>query len=189
MSKFKVGDKVVANAHANPHYNITCEGWTGTVVKVSRPDEIVVEGNDYGRTGRFWVNPKCFDLVDNMKIIITTDGKKTVTAKMVDGKKTIKETVAKCSPSDAFNFETGAEIAFGRLFEAEPEKPKYYNGKIVCIDDCHNPEEYTVGKIYQFVDGKITTDCGHKFGGWNGRFTSFEEFAKWTGSKFIEVVE
>lgn len=191
MSKFKVGDKVVANAQANYHYMITREGWTGTVVKVYSDRVIVVKGLDRGgMLCEYDVNPEYFDLVvDRRKIVITTDGKKTVTAKLVDGKKTVKTAVAKCSPSDVFNFETGAEIAFGRLFEAEPEKPKLYNGKVVCIHVACNEGTYTVGKIYQFVDGKITADSGRKFGGWNGAFTSFEDFAKWTSSEFIEVVE
>lgn len=191
MSKFKVGDKVVANAMANLHYSITREGWRGIVVKVYNDRMIKVKGADgYEQECKYDVSPHCFDLApDYRKIIITTDGVKTVTAKMVNGKKTIKETVANCSPSDVFNFETGAKLAFERLLEAEPEKPKYYNGKVVCIDNSNNPDTYTLGKIYQFVDGKIAVDLGVKFGGWNGRFTSFEEFAKWTSSKFIEVVE
>lgn len=70
------------------------------------------------------------------------------------------------------------------------ERPTYYNGKVVCVDNERNPNCYTVGKIYQFKDGVITTDDGWKFiGNFNIPFKSFEEFAKWTGSKFIEVVE
>lgn len=54
------------------------------------------------------------------KIVITTDGK-TTTAKMYDGKSCIKVSESRCCPSDAFDFQTGAEIAFNRLF-GEPEK-------------------------------------------------------------------
>ena len=53
------------------------------------------------------------------KIVITTDGK-TTTAKMYDGKSCIKVSEARCCPSDSFDFQTGAEIAFNRLF-GEPK--------------------------------------------------------------------
>ena len=59
------------------------------------------------------------------KIVITTDGK-TTTAKMYDGKSCIKVSEARCRPSDAFDFQTGAEIAFNRLF-GEPEKKFDWN--------------------------------------------------------------
>lgn len=48
------------------------------------------------------------------KIVITTDGK-TTTAKLYDGRKTIKEAKAVCSDSDTFDFNIGAGIALARL--------------------------------------------------------------------------
>jgi hypothetical protein len=71
------------------------------------------------------------------------------------------------------------------------ETPKYYNGKVVCIDNRHNTDNYTIGKIYQFVDGVLTSDCGYKMDAdSNGKpFTSFKSWSNWTNSKFIEVVE
>lgn len=59
------------------------------------------------------------------KIVITTDGK-TTTAKMYDWKSCIKVSEARCCPSDTFDFQTGAEIAFDRLF-GEPEKKFDWN--------------------------------------------------------------
>ena len=59
------------------------------------------------------------------KIVITTDGK-TTTAKMYDGKSRIKVSESRCCPSDTFDFQTGAEIAFNRLF-GEPEKKFDWN--------------------------------------------------------------
>lgn len=53
------------------------------------------------------------------KIVITTNGK-TTTAKMYDGKSCVKVSEARCCPSDTFDFQTGAEIAFNRLF-GEPK--------------------------------------------------------------------
>ena len=59
------------------------------------------------------------------KIVITTDGK-TTTAKMYDGKSCIKVSEARCCPSDTFDFQTGAEIAFNRLF-GEPKNEFNWN--------------------------------------------------------------
>lgn len=79
------------------------------------------------------------------KIVITTDGK-TTTAKMYDGKSCIKVSEARCCPSDAFDFRTGAEIAFNRLFEKSHfEKSHFWEqfkaGKLcVKVDEENMPE-------------------------------------------------
>ena len=44
----------------------------------------------------------------------------------------------------------------------EPEKPKYYNGKMVCVDNGEY-SWWTVGKIYEYKDGIVTTDDGDKY--------------------------
>ena len=59
------------------------------------------------------------------KIIITSDGK-TTTARLVDGKKTVKTAQAVCSCSDTFDFTTGAKIAFERLTEEEKKQENQY---------------------------------------------------------------
>ncbi len=72
---------------------------------------------------------------------------------------------AKCSPDDQFDLYTGCELALRRALGAEkkePEKPKYYNGKMVCIDNGGYPW-WTVGKIYEYKDGIVTTDDGDKY--------------------------
>lgn len=45
---------------------------------------------------------------------------------------------------------------------AEPEKPKYYNGKMVCVENGGYPW-WTVGKIYEYKDGVVTADDGDKY--------------------------
>jgi hypothetical protein len=68
--------------------------------------------------------------------------------------------------------------------------PKYYNGKIVCIGNSKgNANDYTIGKIYEFVDGTFITDSG-----WsvcrNGKpFKSFEEWNNFSCSKWLEIKE
>lgn len=69
--------------------------------------------------------------VEDSKIVIRVDGNKT-TACMFENGECVKTATAKCNPSDEFNFETGAKLAFERLFE---EKPKFKAGdrvKITC---------------------------------------------------------
>ena len=73
------------------------------------------------------------------KIVITTDGK-TTTAKMYDGKSCIKVSEARCCPSDTFDFRTGAEIAFNRLF-GEPKNEFNWNAfKSQNLAVCVTPE-------------------------------------------------
>ena len=44
---------------------------------------------------------------------------------------------------------------------ADPKKPKYYNGKMVCVDN-GGYFWWTVGKIYEYKDGIVTDDNGDK---------------------------
>lgn len=71
---------------------------------------------------------------------------------------------AKCSPDDEFDLYTGCELALRRALEVEkkePEKQKYYNGKMVCIKN-GGYNWWTVGKIYEYKDGIVTDDQGYK---------------------------
>lgn len=98
------------------------------------------------------------------KIVITTDGK-TTTAKMYDGKSCIKVSEARCCPSDTFDFQTGAEIAFNRLFE----KSDFWG-------------EFKAGKLYVKVDEENMTgflkDCENHGITWNNgkNATEFNPF-------------
>lgn len=73
-------------------------------------------------------------------------------------------------------------------YKPQTEKPKFYNGKVVCVDNCGNRAGYTIGKIYQFVDGVITMDTGSRIGE-DCRFTSLKDFQQFTSSKFIEIID
>lgn len=78
------------------------------------------------------------------KIVITTDGK-TTTAKMYDGKSCIKVSESRCCPSDAFDFQTGAEIAFNRLFEKSYFWEEFKAGKLCVKVDEENMPEFLKG--------------------------------------------
>lgn len=86
-------------------------------------------------------------------------------------------------------FATAEHNNWGNIvYDRERDTKRLYNGKVVCIDNTGNERSYTVGKIYQFVDGKFTADNG-AVRGFHTPFTSFEEWAAWTSSEFIEVKE
>lgn len=73
--------------------------------------------------------------------------------------------------------------------EPKKEEPKkLYNGKVVCIDNVGNPNSYTVGKIYEFKDGRLKGDNGGVYPLFTPIYT-FEDWEKWTSAKFIEVIE
>ncbi len=106
--------------------------------------------------GWLW-NENCIaGLACEKKIVITTNGAETF-ARLYDGEKVVKTATAKCSPDDNFDFETGARYAFSRLLNKDDaqEEPKYYSGKVVCVDEYLG---FTVGKIYEFVDGQCFDD-------------------------------
>lgn len=79
------------------------------------------------------------------------------TAMLVKGTDIVKTAVARCHPADEYDRGEGAKIAVNRLFVPE----QYYNGKVVCIATGYN--WWTVGKVYNVVDGVIAADNGGKF--------------------------
>lgn len=91
---------------------------------------------------------------------------------------------AKCSPDDQFDLYTGCELALRRALGAEKkgtEKPKYYNGKMVCVEN-GGYSWWTVGKIYEYKDGIVTADDGIKYPSNNCEPYKDAEDAKHTGS-------
>lgn len=65
------------------------------------------------------------------------------------------------------------------------EAPKYYNGKVVCVDN-FGYDFLTKGKIYQFVDGRLTYDDGdHNL----ISIRNFDHLAKRSSAKWVEIVE
>ena len=161
--KYKVGDKVRIVSEWGKcccqSQNGGMDKWLGKVMTVKyvgitsyRMVEDI-EDNEWG--GWFWTENCIAGLACEKKIVITSDGAKTL-ARLYDRDKVIKTATAKCSPADKFSFETGAKIAFERLFDSEEkEEPKYFNGKAVCVV---GEMGFTAGKIYEFVNGQCLDD-------------------------------
>lgn len=158
--KYKIGDRVRIVSKWGDGCNQNLKGkmdkWLGKVMTV-RDAGIAfyrmvedIEDNEWG--GWVWTENCIAGFACENKIVITSDGEKTL-ARLYAGKKVIKTATAKCSHDDKFSFETGAEIAFERLFGSE--EPKFFNGKVVCVSEYIG---FTVGKIYKFVDGQCLDD-------------------------------
>lgn len=178
-AKFKVGDKVKIldgkgildyTGGWNELYMAKCVGNVATVRKV----EPFLSGRiGYRLTGSgyLWdergLQPVAAE--KPRKIIVMQDkaDPMKVVARDLD---TGKVGVAKCSPQDAFDFCTGAKMAFDRLMgreekkpeepKPEPEKPKLYTGKVVCVEKSSLCWFWTPGKVYEITDGVIRDDDG-----------------------------
>lgn len=72
----------------------------------------------------------------------------------------------------------------------EPAEPKYYNGKVVCVEKKGERFAYTVGKIYEFKGGRVKIDNGKEVP-CTTRVTSLDEWndSGWAMAKFIELKE
>lgn len=113
--KFKVGDMVIGNEYASGTYGITKSGWKGQVVSVNVDGTFDAIGIGITDTHTYQrLLPECFDLLET-KVVITYVENMTI-AKRYENGKCVKTVVAKCSPEDTFSKETGAKIAFNRLF-------------------------------------------------------------------------
>lgn len=180
--KFKVGDLVVLkdNIKAGDYINGV------TIIRsmyrdLKNPCRIKhIYENNAAYIDR-WIFPLCvLKPFYPEKIIIYRNGSEVIAKNTATG----KTGVAKCNPTDEFDFETGAKLAFGRLTSPEPKKPKYYNGKVVCIDG--RGLANTKGKIYKVLDGRLEFDGGQKSA---DRFESVDQINDTFVSKFIEIVE
>lgn len=184
--KFKVGDKVrILDGSKIKNY---IGGWTGgmkrhigeivTIRSVFQHSPIC--NSYYLEEHSFSWDERGLELVKPEKIIIYRNDAEVVAKNTATG----KTGVAKCTPADEFDFNVGAKLAFERLINPEPEKPKYYNGKVVCIDS--KTSRFTKGKIYVVTNGNLNSNDGvYEY----HRFTSFADIQGTLASEFIELAE
>ena len=194
--KNKIGDKVRAKKYLD---GINLKGKIGKVVAIGEMydygiefDEPIERGHSCACKGKNgycrWCYERELEPVDDNKIVITTDGKTTL-ARLYKGKKVVKTAKAICAPDDEFDFIAGAQLAFKRLTRNELKKPIYYSGKVVCVE-AGEDAAYTVGKIYEFKDGKVKIDNGCTVPS-GDPIKSLDEWNNfdWTLAKFIELKE
>ena len=124
------------------------------------------------------------DYLKNECIVIYRNGNSVIAKDKATGKKA----EAKCHPDDEFDFMTGVKLALERLSQPEEEKPKYFNGKVVCVEKKN--DFFTKGKIYEFKNGMSVDDVGDNFPFASGPIKSVEDLSHGgVKSKFIEIVE
>lgn len=127
MSKFKVGDRVVAVKAPDGKKDLV--GRVGTVrdfnggrlsvgVEFDKHGSLLhtLAGASKKRTG-WWCEEDSLKLV-NQRVVLVTDGSKTI-ATLYEGDKVVKTAKAKRNKEDAFDFATGARLAFDRLMGEE----------------------------------------------------------------------
>lgn len=197
-AKFKVGDKVRILDGSNIDrftggYYFYMQNYTGNIVTITKVKDCYGV-NKYGydvKENTFTWDERGLELVTERptwKVAIIPDGDKTI-GRLYDGHNLVKEVSTVKSPHDEYSMEEAIKVICERLTE-KPEKkeepPKLYNGKVVCVDTGEN-SDYTVGKIYQFVNGYVRMDDGEEMP-FNPIHT-FEEWARWSTAKWIEVVE
>jgi len=181
MDKFKVGDKVRSISWQ--------KGVCGTITKSNGQCFDVEADKGQNVQNPFWViNGKrgfChfeseLDLVEKPRrefIVIRRSGAETI-AELRHDREVIKSGKATCAPSDTFDLDTGAKLAFDRMMGREakpitgksfdrifvddiataPEPPKFYTGKVVCTEDHYGDVPNRTGMIFEFVDGLILGD-------------------------------
>lgn len=96
--------------------------------------------------------------------------------------KEVNATVAEIIPGAEYN----GEYTISAMKEIDIVEAKYYNGKVVCVDNgCSG---LTVGKIYIFVDGCAKNNYGGQIT--NSPVKDFNDLAsRFPVTKFIEIVE
>ena len=162
MAKFKVGDKVRVKPYSSsfPYVGIsklTLQSLAGDVYTVKSHRDSDVTAQWYNMTDSpFSFAEEMLELAEQPRrefIVIRRDGAKTI-AELRHDREVIKSGTAICNASDTFDFGTGAKLAFDRLMgrdEPQPEPPKYYTGKVVCISG-----EYGIGKVFTVRNGFFT---------------------------------
>lgn len=105
-----------------------------------------------------------FELVESVhtgKILIMVDEKdpdKIIARDLI----TNKTAEAKRNPKDEWDFNKGAKLALERLME--PEKPKGWTGKVVCIQAFQGHDrllgKFVNGRVYRVENGQIFCEDG-----------------------------
>ena len=206
-AKFKVGDKVVVFKSGSDVCRFTGLWLREMELRVGK--EFTIREIEYKKTPddcrigyRFvedlflWDERVLRSANEKDLIVVYRDGSKVVAL----NKKTGEKGVARCNPNDTFDFDTGAKIAFGRLFHyeekpepkmrEEEEKPHVFYARCIEAKSSHLPAPtdssafFTAGKVYKVVDGMITDEGGYTWG-YKGSFHDASELSSyWTSEPY-----
>ena len=186
-NKFKVGDKV---------RNKFCPDEIGTISLVLPPlmgmPMYLIEFIDMGKIRQVIASERNCELVHRKpepvpykNVIITIKGNQVIAKDTRTG----KTGIARCNPSDKFDFAIGAKIAIERLTgspevsvphdEKKVDPPARLNCKFVIPTPCGS---LTPGKIYDVIDGRFTDDRGVKYPRYRNQLTSFTDLVSYLDS-------
>lgn len=163
MAKFKVGDRVKIINKRGFTWNRSGEmdKWMGRTMTIKTDNNgrysMIEDGGKW-----LWIADDFEAKITPHSIHITTDGN-IVHAILKDDGEIVKRSRAMCAPSDTFDFEVGAKLAFDRLFAAGVRKDERQSVHLYCFKDCNPGEWFTKGKTYTIdADDRITTDDGYR---------------------------
>lgn len=71
-------------------------------------------------------------------------------------------------------------------YQPEKVEPVYYSGKVVCVDIQNNSEYWTVGKVYEFINGSRKADNGNVSPLLGEKIKNFQQIQDKYRAKFIE---
>lgn len=183
------GSKVTATARCAPEDEFNFE--VGAKLALERLDEkvngefewVVVKRNvrpgDYIRLKRI-----DYDYMDKLGDILRVDGVEGTLAYVLE------KNHPNCKPNNSdfhWNYTRFEYEVVEKRWKVET--PKYYNGKVVCIDKKYGTSsplpDFTIGKIYDVVNGVITDDVGWK----SYSNATLESLCVSMGNTFIPLVE
>lgn len=179
MAKFKVGDRIelISNIHfthacigdkgkvVSANYNIVGDSSYGVQMDIKRPFYHSCHGKAADGYGQYlWGS--CLKLVEEkptreFKLIITSSGD-TTTAKLIHGKDINKEATVTRYSKDEYSEKAAVEAVTKKIFGEDEKKVDWFNGKVVCV--AYSGDGFTKGKIYECIEGELTSDSGDKMG-------------------------
>lgn len=161
--KLKVGDKVRIKNERGPRWNPDgkMNKWMGKEVTINeikgRNIYIKEDADEYmhGKLNGWSWEESDFEPLDNDNnetLFVYRKGSETIGILKKNGRE-VKRAVAKCCEDDTYDFQTGAELVFERIFkDCESAVPKL-NAKVVCIHS--GSIEFTQGKVYEVINGVL----------------------------------
>lgn len=164
-SKFRAGNRVINNDFGAGTV-IGVGIWGSPLVEFDNARDGFHDGNGSeicgtkGKKGHCWYI-KNIKPLSNQAIVIYPKGLETI-ALLKEGKKIIKQATAKCNPSDTYDFNIGAKLAFQRLMGEEVttgvmpyrevKRPAKVGEWIKVVKSNFVPNSYKVGDIYRALE-------------------------------------
>ena len=160
MLKYEVGDKVRIRADLKDGETYGADGFTGRMKKYCGKIAVIKDVK-FKKKVLSWKPVYILDIDDGLWNWTGEMLEPARLARFYEDGKVVKTAKAHRKPDEPHNFKIGAKYAFDRLIEDkadEPEPPKLWNAKVICTKS--GALWWTVGKVYEIVNGVIHDDDG-----------------------------